>query len=159
MLVIRNMINEIIEQMSIDDGKTPETLKAAKEYLAEVLDAPVADQRILVSISKRYIGRGLSFVELIYYGNQGLQQHYIHWENEKSFQHPALEHWWIRSAIGDTIASRPPTLKHLIAAQKLFQVESGGDPTNEEIAVEMGLLNPEDAVKATCSGKEALTWR
>jgi hypothetical protein len=146
-LVIRNMINEIIEQISIDDGETPETLKAAKEYLAEVLDAPVSDQRIVVSVAKRYIGGGLSFVELVYYGNQGLQQHYIHEEKERSFQHPALEHWWIRRAIGETIASHPPTLKQLIAAQELCRVESDRDPTNEEIAVEMGLLNLEGAVK------------
>lgn len=144
--VIRNMINEIIEQLSIGDDETPETLKAAKEYLAEVLDASISDQRIVVSVAKRYIGRGLSFIELVYYGNQGLQQHNKHGEKESAIQYPALEHWWIRSAISDTIASHPPTLKQLIAAQKHCRVELGRDPTDEETALEMGLLSPEDAV-------------
>ena len=146
-LVIRNMINEIIEQLSIDDTETPETLKAAKEYLAEVLDAPVSDQRLVVSVAKRYIGRGFSFIELVYYGNQGLQQHNKLEEKERSIQSPALENWWIKRAISDTIASHPPTLRQLIAAQELCRGELDRDPTNEEIAVEMGLLNPEDAVK------------
>ena len=146
-LVIRNMIKEIIEQISIDDGETPETLKAAKEYLAEVLDAPVSGQRIVVSVAKRYIGRGLSFIELVYYGESRFATALQTRREGKIFQSPALENWWIRRAIGDTIASHPPTLKQLIAAQKLCRVELDRDPTNEEIAVEMGLLNPEDAVE------------
>lgn len=140
------MINEIIEQLSTDD-ETLETLKAAQEYLSEVIDAPASEQRIVVSVAKRYIGRGLSFIELIHYGNQGLQQANKHWEREKSIKYPALENWWIRRAISEAIASHPPTFKHLIAAQKHLQVELARNPTDEEIALEMGLLNPEDTVK------------
>lgn len=105
-----------------------------------------SDQRYIASIAKRYIGKGLSFVELLYYGNQGLNNYIERYELAWGLQ-PNLKSGFVRKAISNAIISQPPTLKQLIAVRKQLQLELARKPTDEEVALEMGIINIEDAVK------------
>ena len=139
----------VMEESSEQDRKALETQVKMGEDARRRL---VRDyQRLLVSIAKRYIGRGPRFVELIHYGTQGLHHYINQGDWKKEIGNPLLVHWWVRKAISEAIANRPAVLNHLVTVQKHLKIELERDPTDEEIVLEMGMLETEDAVNILMS--------
>jgi len=127
---------EIDLAQGVDKGK-----KKSKEQLT------TANLRLVVSIAKKYIGRGMSFLDLIQEGNKGLIRAVEKYDWTKGFKFSTYATWWIRQAITRAIADQARTIRipvHMVEtinkliriSRKLMQ-EMGREPTPEEIAKEM----------------------
>ena len=163
----KNLYNQLIKEISMVDpvkmylkdiGKVPllsaedevelskrmmEGDEAAKHTLSE------ANLRLVVSIAKRYVGRGMQFLDLIQEGNLGLMKAVEKFDYQKGFKFSTYATWWIRQAITRAIADLARTIRipvHMVetinkqvrVSRELLQ-KLGREPTPEEIAKEMGV--------------------
>lgn len=117
--------------------------KRAKQKLAET------NLRLVVSIAKKYVGRGMSFLDLIQEGNMGLMKAVDKYDYNRGFKFSTYATWWIRQAITRAIADQARTIRipvhmvetinKLVRTQRQLVQDLGRDPTNEEIAEQMGI--------------------
>jgi len=156
----------IIMEGDLPDQKNFEAYLTGGEGLLEELDIIYkrsdeahqalirANLRLVVSVAKRYVGRGTSFLDLIQEGNIGLLRAVSKFDPARGYKFSTYATWWIRQSISRSIADQARTIRipvhvfesinRLLRVQRELIQRLGREPTSEDIALEAGYLEPED---------------
>ncbi|MCO5243327.1 MAG: RNA polymerase sigma factor RpoD [Anaerolineae bacterium] len=144
----------LAEEPDLDEGTRYNLEFQVRDGLAAQQRLTSANLRLVVSVAKRYIGRGMSFSDLISEGNIGLLRAVQKFDHELGFKFSTYATWWIRQAISRAIADQARTIRipvHMVESinrlsrvQRRLAQELGRDPSPEEMALELDLMAPED---------------
>jgi RNA polymerase primary sigma factor len=156
-LSVRTPTNDPVRMYLKEIGKVPlltaeEEVSLARRIERRDMDAKrkliEANLRLVVSIAKRYVGRGMLFLDLIQEGNLGLIRAVEKFDYRKGYKFSTYATWWIRQAITRAIADQARTIRipvhmvetinKLIRVQRQLLQDIGREPTPDEIAAEMG---------------------
>lgn len=140
----------------LNDGQIlVEEFKFIRQRSEEAYNAVIrANLRLVVSVAKRYIGRGTSFLDLIQEGNLGLLRAVAKFDPTRGYKFSTYATWWIRQSISRSIADQARTIRipvhifesinRLLRVQRELIQQLGREPTNEDIALAAGYLEPRD---------------
>jgi RNA polymerase primary sigma factor len=150
---------EIVQQWLADDTGIAEELPELFERMGQRAEIAAealtrANLRLVVSVAKRYMGRGINFLDLIQEGNIGLLRAVEKFDHTKGFKFSTYATWWIRQAISRAIADQARTIRipvhmvetinRLMRVQRDLIQELGGEPSAEQIALEMEFLTKDE---------------
>jgi RNA polymerase primary sigma factor len=136
--------NQLLDELEVVKARANESRQALMS----------ANLRLVVSVAKRYLGRGINFLDLIQEGNIGLLRAVSKFDPRRGFKFSTYATWWIRQSINRSIAEQARTIRipvhlfesitRILRVQRQLTQELGREPTSEELALEIGYLPTED---------------
>ena len=148
--VLRTMYAHLPEDSILEAEMDAVHLRAEETHQALIR----ANLRLVVSVAKRYLGRGIPFLDLIQEGNLGLLRAINKFDPRRGFKFSTYATWWIRQSINRSIAEQARTIRipvhlfeaitRILRAQHQLTQELGHDPSSEELALEVGYLPTSD---------------
>ena len=157
---------EWAEHAGMDSEERAEELKACIEAKHKMISA---NMRLVVSVAKKYLDRGMSFQDLVQEGTQGLVRGTEKFDASKGYKFSTYAHWWIRQAVTRAIADESRVIRlpvhlfeantRIIRCRSELEKEIGHKPSDEEVANKLGMkLSKLQHIQSSCqisSGKEA----
>ena len=146
----RKFSSSLPEQKTLENNLDGAFLRALEARQALIR----SNLRLVVSVAKRYLGRGSSFLDLIQEGNLGLLRAVTKFDPTRGFKFSTYATWWIRQSISRSIADQARTIRipvhifetinRLLRLQRRLTQQLGHQPSGEELALEGGFLDPKD---------------